>query len=108
MSLQYGVYLDIISAEVVGDYKIELKFGDGHTNVVNFEPFISRSQNSSIHQFIDLKKFNSFRLDWGNLVWGDFDMCFSVEDLYTGELIKRPLLAVAEDSEEWGESSERV
>ena len=104
MSIEYGVCLDIVDAEVVGDYKIELKFSDGYKNVVDFGSFLAGSLNTSIHQFLDHKKFNSFRLDWGNLVWGDFDMWFSVEDLYTGILDKSPLLAVAEAPEEYGEN----
>jgi len=103
MSLQYGVYLEITSAEVVGDYKLKLKFSDGHTGVVDFKSFISSSLNSTIYKFLDLKKFNSFHLEWGNLVWDDFDMCFPIENLYTGELSEVPLLAVAEECCEYNE-----
>ena len=98
MSIQYGVCLEIVKAEVVSDYTIKLEFSDGHKNTINFEPFISENPNESIHQFLDRRKFNSFRLDWGNLVWGDFEMCFPIEDLYSGSVIKHARLAVAEDS----------
>jgi len=38
----------------------------------------------------------------GNLVWGDYDMCFPIEDLYAGRLVGSALLAVAEAPYRYG------
>ncbi len=104
MSLQEGVSLEIVHAACVGGYRIEMQFNDGHASIVDFGPFLSSSLNAETRQFLDGDKFKGFRLEWGNLVWGDYEMCFPIEDLYIGQLVRSPILAVAEDRATYGES----
>ncbi len=97
MSLSEGVGLEILKASYRGDYRINMEFSDGHRSEMDFKPFLTSSLNSEARQFLDSTRFKDFRIEWGNLVWGDYDMCFPIEDLYSGDLIKSPLLAVAEE-----------
>lgn len=30
--------------------------------------------------------FKKFRLEYGDLLWGDYEMCFPIWDLYTGKI----------------------
>ncbi len=102
MSLERGVELEVAAAEYLGGYRIRLRFSDGHCSVVDFEPFLSAALNEEIRQFMESGKFKSFRLEWGNLVWGDYEMSFPIEDLYLGQVMRSPLLAVAEERAPYG------
>ncbi len=103
MSLEEGVELEIVAAECVGGYKLRLTFSDDHCSVVDFGPFLLAALNDETRQFVDSEKFRSYRLEWGNLVWGDYEMCFPIENLYLGQLEKASLLAVAEERATYGE-----
>jgi hypothetical protein len=78
--------LDIVRAEYVGRYKIHLWFSDGKNHVVDFEPFLLNAHNPMTAQYHDIEKFRQFRLVYGNLDWNDYEMCFSVEDLYNNDI----------------------
>ncbi|MDD3765507.1 MAG: DUF2442 domain-containing protein [Nevskiales bacterium] len=78
---------DITSAEYVGGYAIRLEFDDGKVQIVDFQPFLTRAQHPSIRAYLDSQAFKSFRLEYGELVWGDYDLCFPVMDLYNNQIL---------------------
>lgn len=106
MSLRVGVSVEIKRAEHLGDYRLELAFSDGHVAVIDFGPFLRSSLNPDTRRFLESKRFGKFSLVHGNLVWGDYEMCFPVEDLYKGDIgVYQPagrVRAVAEPSAEYG------
>lgn len=61
---------DITKAEYIGGYTLRLEFDDGKTQLVDFQPFLSQAQHPSIRAYLDPQKFRSFRLEYGELVWG--------------------------------------
>ena len=79
-------YLEIRTADHVGGYRIALSFNDGVEREVDFESFLRKARNPEIIQFRALKKFKSFRIEHGNLMWGDFEMLFPVADLHDGKI----------------------
>jgi hypothetical protein len=79
-------YLEIAEAKHVSGYKLRLAFSDGTTRVVDFEKFLRRAQNPDITQYRQLRKFKSFHLHYGNLMWGDYEMIFPLADLHSGEI----------------------
>ena len=79
-------YLKITAAKYVDGYRIFLLFNDGTKRVMDFGPFLKQATNSIFTQYRGLKKFKSFRLDYGDLMWGDYDMIFPITDLHRGEL----------------------
>src|SRR5688572_10787953 len=81
-------YLEITEAEYVSGYKIRLTFNDGMVRVVDFEPFLRRAQNPDLTQYRQLRKFKSFHLHYGDLMWGDYEMIFPIMDLYHGDILK--------------------
>ena len=105
MRLATGVAVDIVRVDHVGRHRLELKFSDGHIATVDFAPFLRACLNPETRRFLDEKQFKVFSLTHGNLVWGDYDMCFPVEDLYEGRIgLERPAskaLAVAEKRSEY-------
>ncbi len=78
--------INIVAAEQIGDYCIHLRFNDGSEQDVDFKPFLSHSRHPDIRAYLEPERFASFRLEYGELVWGDYDLCFPVIDLYRNDL----------------------
>ena len=79
-------YLEITEARHLGNHRISLEFNDGATRVMDFGPFLRKARNPEITAYRSLKKFKSFHLHYGNLMWGDYEMVFPIEDLRRGEI----------------------
>ncbi|MGD1085605.1 MAG: DUF2442 domain-containing protein [Verrucomicrobiota bacterium] len=79
-------YLEITEAKYLYGYQVRLTFNDGTVRIMNFEPFLRRAHNPDITQYRQMRKFKSFRLDYGELMWGDYEMIFPIADLYRGEI----------------------
>lgn len=79
-------YLDIIDAQHVGGYKLRLRFNDGAQQIVDFAPFLRKAQNPDLTKYRKAELFKSFRLHYGNLMWGDYEMIFPITDLYRGNI----------------------
>ena len=69
-------------AEHAGDFKIRLTFSDTVVRTVGFGPFLRRSRNPLIQVYLDPTAFAGFQIRKGDLVWGDYDLCFPIADLY--------------------------
>jgi len=76
-------FLEITEAEYLSEYKIRLRFSDGKVRVVDFGPFLA---NQDTTDYRDLERFKSFRIEDGDLMWGDFRMIFPIIDLYNGQV----------------------
>jgi hypothetical protein len=87
--------INIVSATLVGEYQIRLCFDDGTTQDVDFGPFLTRSQHPEIRAYLDHARFAAFRVEHGELVWGDYDLCFPIMDLYKNRIEKHALLESA-------------
>jgi hypothetical protein len=79
-------YLEITEAKYVSDHKIRLIFNDGAVRVVDFGPFLAKARNPDTTDYRDLRRFKSFRIEDGDLIWGDMQMIFPIMDLYSGEI----------------------
>jgi len=79
-------YLEITEATYVASYKLRLVFNDGTKRVMDFAPFLRGAQNPMLTQYRQLRKFKSFHLNHGDLMWGDYEMIFPIMDLYRGEI----------------------
>jgi hypothetical protein len=88
--------INIVSATLTGKYKIRLSFDDGVAQEVDFGTFLGKAQHPDIRAYLDESRFNAFRLEHGELVWGDYDLCFPIMDLYLNQIDKNvDLQAVA-------------
>ncbi len=86
MMLKEGVPLDVTRARWISGNLLEISFSDGFSRQVDFEPFLSGSGLPDIRKYLDVEKFKAVSISFGNLVWNDYDMCFSIEDLYAGSI----------------------
>jgi hypothetical protein len=78
--------LAITAARYVPRYRVEIKFNDGIRRVVDFGPFLASATNPMFAKYRHLKKFKTFRIWDGDLMWGDFEMIFPIADLYQGDI----------------------
>lgn len=79
--------INITTAEQVGDYALRLYFDDGAVQTVDFKPFLSRSRHPAIRAYLEPAIFAAYRIEYGELVWGDYDLCFPISDLYHNRLL---------------------
>jgi hypothetical protein len=86
MTSTRGIAIDLVCAERLSNYKLKLCFSDGTDRVLDFEPFLHKSQNPMIRAYLDPQRFAGFRMDHGDLIWDDFGLCFPIADLYNGRL----------------------
>ena len=86
MRLAPGSVVDVVQAEHEADYRLRLRFSDGAERIVDFEPFLRRSRNPLIRAFLDPKAFAAFRVENGDLTWGEYDLCFPIADLYENRI----------------------
>ena len=69
------------------NYRLWLSFNDGKKQVVDFEPFLKKSHHPEIQKYLDRKLFEQFTFKDGYVYWNDYDLCFSIEDMYEGKII---------------------
>jgi len=78
--------VNILHAEWECDYRIRLDFDDGKSQSVDFLPFLRRATHPAIRAYLQPELFRAFRLEYGELVWGDYELCFPTIDLYRNRL----------------------
>lgn len=86
MILSEGAVVDIVKVEQLSGYRLKLHFSDGMARVVDFEPFLRRTRNPLIRSYLEPKKFMNYRLEYGELVWDEYGLCFPIADLYENRL----------------------
>ncbi len=74
--------IELISAEYVKDYQLQMRFSDGVERTIDFEPFLRASAHPQIRSYLEVEKFKQFTLAYGDLVWHDYELCFPIADLY--------------------------
>lgn len=85
--------VNVVSAALVGEHLMRIAFDDGTTQEIDFKPFLAHSRHPSLRAYLDPVRFASFRVEYGELVWGDYELCFPVIDLYRNRI--EPIAAEA-------------
>ena len=80
--------LQILNVKYVEGYKLYLEFSDGKSQIVDFEPFLSSALHPEIQKYLKPRNFMKYKLECGELMWGDFDLIFPIIDLYENRLDK--------------------
>jgi hypothetical protein len=81
-------FLEVTEAKYVSGYKLLLTFNDGAVRAVDFGPFLEKARSPDRIDYRELKKFKSFHIEDGDLMWGDYQMIFPIMDLYRGNIRK--------------------
>lgn len=78
--------ISIEKTTYLGDYKIRFFFSDGSIRIIDFEKFLSNSKNPMTKKYLDKELFQKYNLDFGDIVWNDYELCFPIWDLYQGKI----------------------
>ncbi len=78
--------LEVENTFYLGDYQIRLNFSDGKNKTINFEEFLTEAENPMTKKFLNKDLFKNFKIEYGDLVWNDFELCFPIWDLYEGKI----------------------
>lgn len=76
----------IDEAEYIGGYIIHVKFSDGIEKNIDFSEFLKNAKNPMTKKYLDKELFQSFSVEFGDLIWNDYEMCFPVWDLHEGRI----------------------
>jgi len=87
--------INILTATLLGKYRIRLCFDDGTVQDVDFGSFLGHSPHPEIRAYLDEARFNTFRIEYGELVWGDYALCFPMIDLYRNQIHKQASIEAA-------------
>ena len=72
----------IEKAEYQQEFRIKLLFSDKSEQVVDFAEVLQTAKNPMTRKYLDLDKFKQFTVEYGDLMWNDYEMCFPTWDLY--------------------------
>ena len=75
----------ITRAQYLGEYKIRFTFSDQTERSIDFGDFLSRSKNPMTRKFLDKNLFKIFKIEFGDIVWNDYELCFPIHDLHEGQ-----------------------
>ncbi len=59
-------------------------FSDGVEKLIDFSAFLKNAKNPMTKKYLDKKLFQSFSLQYGDINWNDFEMCFPIWNLHEG------------------------
>ena len=78
--------ISITSAEYVQDYKIKLSFSDGIERTIDFSEFLKNAKNPMTIKYRNEQLFKNFTIEYGDIIWNDYEMCFPVWNLHEGKI----------------------
>ena len=76
----------VTQAKYLGKYEIYFTFSDQTEQTMDFSGFLKGSNNPMTRKFLDKKLFMNFKIEFGDIIWNDYELCFPVGDLYEGNV----------------------
>lgn len=86
MKLSEDSIIEITDVEHVSGLKLRIKFNDCNERLIDFEPFLRNSRHPEIRKYMNPDVFKQFKIEYGDLIWNDYDLCFPISDLYEGKI----------------------
>ncbi len=74
--------IEITEAVYLDNYRIDLRFSDSKTQIIDLKAFLENAQNPTTRKYLDINLFKGFKVEFGDLVWNDYELCFPIIDLY--------------------------
>ena len=78
--------ISITKADYIGGYKIKFSFSDGVKRLIDYSRFLKNAKNPMTRKFLDEKRFRNYSIDYGDIIWNDYEMCFPIWDLHEGKI----------------------
>ncbi|HEY3875960.1 MAG TPA: hypothetical protein VGM92_10820, partial [Candidatus Kapabacteria bacterium] len=48
--------------------------------------FLRDSTHPDVKKYLDVRNFKAYHIEYGDLMWGDFDLIFPIIELYQGKI----------------------
>lgn len=78
--------LSIRNAEYIEEYKIKFVFSDRVEQAIDFAPFLHDTKNPMAKKHLDKQLFQNFTIEYGDIIWNDYEMCLPIWDLHQGTI----------------------
>lgn len=78
--------ISIKKADYIGEYKIKFQFSDGIETIIDFSDFLNNAKNPMTRKYLDKKLFMKYSLDYGDIIWNDYELCFPIWKLHEGKI----------------------
>jgi len=78
--------ISIMKADYIEKYRIKFLFSDGVEKIIDFSGFLKQARNPMTKKYLDEKLFKSFTIEYGDIIWNDYEMCFPIWDLHEGKI----------------------
>ena len=78
--------MEVVSARHLDDYRVSVSFSDDTMQTVDFGPFLRGSRHPAVREYLNPARFAAYTIRDGDLMWGDYDLIFSLADLYAGSI----------------------
>ena len=78
--------ISIQKAEYKGKYKIKFVFSDGVEKTIDFSNFLKQAKNPMTKKYLKEDLFKNFSIQYGDITWNDYEMCFPIWDLHEGNI----------------------
>ena len=78
--------ITIEKAEYLKEYQIRFMFSDGTDRIINFKYFLENAKNPMTRKYLDKSLFADFSIEYGDIIWNDYEMCFPMWDLHEGNI----------------------
>ncbi|MEK6782765.1 MAG: DUF2442 domain-containing protein [Bacteroidota bacterium] len=78
--------ISIDKASYLKDYQIRFEFSDGKKQTIDFKKFLSEAKNPMTRKYLNKSAFRKFRIEYGDIIWGDYLMCFPIWSIYEGRI----------------------
>jgi len=79
--------IQIKKALYMEGYSIEIEFNDHTVKTIDFGNFLVKHPHPQYNKYNDIELFKQFKIEAGNLVWGDnWDLIFPLVQLYKGTI----------------------
>jgi len=77
-------HIFIENASYLNDLSVRLNFNDGTVRDINFARFLKTRPHPMHNKYIKYSNFKKFRIQDGNIVWGNNALEFDMWNLYKG------------------------
>ena len=78
--------ISINKAEYLGDYKIKFIFSDETETIIDFSSFLQNARNPMTKKYLDKQLFRKYSIQYGDIVWNDYELCFPIWELHQGKI----------------------
>ena len=78
--------VSIEKADYLGEYRINFRFSDGIEKTIDFGEFLEKAKNPMTKKHLNKQLFQSYSIEYGDIIWNDYEMCFPIWDLHEGQI----------------------